>query len=139
MSTAPEAIIQDLLFGHLATLTPSPAWPVDFPDTEFSPPSDGRWLEARLIRNANGNLFLANDDETRHLGLLQVSVMSPIKRGSPFAMEIAGAVVDHFSKGTRLFAGTFAVRVYEKPSVAQTYRDGAYLRTPVTVRWQTFI
>lgn len=139
MSTTPEAIIQDLLLGHLATLVLSPAWPVDFPDTDFKPPSHGRWLEARLLRNTNGNLFLGNDDEARHLGLLQVAVMSPLKRGSPFALDIAGSVVAHFAKGTRLFAETFAVRVYEKPSVAQTFRDGAHLRTPVTVRWQALI
>lgn len=137
MATTVEGKIADALLAHIGTLTLSPALPVAYPNVPFSPPS-GTYLEAAFLPNTNTNLFIGNSDPTQHQGLLQVTVIYKPANGIVKPNDIAGAIVAHFAKGTRLTSGGVTVRVYDKPSVAAPLQDADHLRIPVTVRYRGF-
>lgn len=139
MPTYAEANIPSLLMQWLADMVHSPPLRIAWPNTKFTPPASGDWLEVAYLPNTNVNQFLASDDETLHRGLFQVTVVSELDKGLTAPLDLAGAVVERFASGTILYGDGFKIRVTDKPSVASPIKDAPNLRTPVTVRWQAFI
>ncbi|MFH1554925.1 MAG: DUF4128 domain-containing protein [Pseudomonadota bacterium] len=139
MPTFAEALIHDLLMARVATFSNTPALPVAYPNVDFIPPASGDWLEVAYLPNTNVDLYLANDDETLHRGLMQITLVSARGRGGSAPLDLAGKIASHFAKGTTLYGSSFKVRVPDKPSVSAPLQDPPYLRTPVTVRWQAFV
>ncbi|MBB6306220.1 DUF4128 domain-containing protein [Xanthobacter tagetidis] len=140
MSARPEATIVDLLSAKLAALVFSPAIPIAWPHVPFTPPASPRlWLEAWPMFNTTGNLFLGNGDPSLHLGIMQVTVVSPLGEGATPALGIAEQVAAHFAKGTRLQSEDVDLRIYEKPSISTPFKDEGDLRTAVSIRWRVVI
>lgn len=136
MSTQPEAVIFDLLNGHLGALVLSPALPVAWPMVDFTPPASGMWLEAWPMMSATTKAELAFSGKADRLGLMQVTVCAPLGSGDGPSLEVAGLVAAHFAEGTRLTSGAITARVYAPAIIATPFKDGQYLRTPVTARWR---
>ena len=130
-----ESIIPELLFQHVAALGNDT--PVAYPNVPFEPP-EGTYLEVRYLPNTNRNFLIGSDDPTHHIGLLQVTVVSPSNVGAIEPQEMAGNVVQHFKKGTRLQKDDVIVEVYSKPSVAPSLQDGNRYRVPVSIQYQCF-
>jgi hypothetical protein len=140
MSARPEATIVDLLSTKLKALVFSPQIPIAWPHVAFTPPTSPRlWLEAWPMFNTTGNLFLGNADPSEHLGIMQVTVVSPLGKGATPALDVAEAVAAHFAKGTRLQGSGVDLRVYEKPSISTPFKDEGDLRTAVSIRWRVVI
>ena len=134
-----EAQIQEALFTRLAALVFVPALPVAYPDVAFTSPAGGQWLEAVVLRAAPQGIGISAWDE--HAGILQVTVVTKQfpTGGTKTPTQIADAVAAWFSRGTRLTNGSVQVDVYEKPAVASPIADAPYTRTPVSIRYRTFI
>ncbi len=113
----------------------SPALPVGFPGTGFTPPATGAWLEAVWIPNRTVNYGTANDAPSLLQGMAQVNVCYRPGEGIVGGLRLAGAVVEAFAKGTR-FADI--VRVYEKPWIANVIEDPDRVMHPVTIPWRGF-
>lgn len=143
MATTPEGLIPELLMQHLAGLLFNPPLKVAWPNRAFEPKKNETYLEADYLPNANRTLFLSADDETEHIGLFQVTVVSPIDEGIIKPVDVAGQVVAHFAGTTvlRPQGDAFTIKIYEKPSVAASFIDDARqaVRTPVTIPWRAFI
>lgn len=135
--TTPEAIIPALLFDRLAALTLSPALPIAWPNVAFA--GTGAHLEVQYLPNRNVRPFVADDGETIHQGLLQVSVVTPLDAGITPALETAGLVVEYFPAGLALSGSGVTARVTAKPSVAPPLTEAATLRTPVTIPWRALV
>lgn len=136
MATQPEAIIFNLLNGHLAALALSPALPIAWPMVHFQPPAAGMWLEAWPMMSATNKAEMAFTGAADRLGLMQVTVVAALGAGEAPALETAGIVAGHFAEGTQLFGGGLWVRIYAPASVSTPYKDGNVLRTVVTARWR---
>ncbi len=136
MSTQPEAIIFDLLNGHLVAITLSPALLIAWPMVDFTPPASGMWLEAFPSITATNKGEMAFTGRADRLGLMQVTVVAPLQDGEAPALEVAGQIAAHFAEGTRLVSGSTTVRIYAPASVSTPFKDGKYLRTAVTARWR---
>jgi hypothetical protein len=137
MAATVEATIPDLLLAHLGALVLSPALPIAWPNLSFTPPP-GEYLEATFMPNTNVNLFVGNDATTQHQGLLQVTVVAKSGLGIVGPNDIAGQIVEHFAKGTRIDGQGFVLSIDEKPSVAPSIQEADRIRVPVTVRWYAF-
>lgn len=135
MADTVEGKIADLLLSRFNATGWMTGVPRSQPGIAFSPPNTGHYLEARFLPNRNNNVGLNKDSPTQHLGIFQVTVCYPTGAGEIPAIEIAGAVVEHFAKDTKLYADGVAVKIYEKPSVAPSLQDGAWLKFPVTIRY----
>lgn len=104
--------------------------------TTFKPRDGVPYVEVAYMPNRNQNLFVGNAAPTRHLGIMQISVMYPIGEGRIPAIELAGAVAAAFPKGRRLTSNGVTVQIYEQPSVAPPMQEPDRVRVPVSIRYQ---
>lgn len=132
-----ESIIPSILFTHMATLVLSPPLPIAYSDAAFTPPATA-YLQVDFIPNTNVDQFLSDDGTVQHRGLLQVTVVHPVNIGVIKPNEIAGLIVQHFAKGTKLYRDGVKVRIYAKPSVAPPLQEPDRLRVPVVISYQAF-
>lgn len=118
------------LLARVATLNiASPDRPIAYPDVAFTPPADGKYVEARIFYNrpAYEGLKSGRLDQ----GLLQITVVWPKDQGIA-PMSDVQAVIDHFPKGLTL---TGAVRVSGQPYATTPLLDGSDTRIPITIPW----
>lgn len=140
MATRPEAQIADLMMQKMGAFVHSPSLPVAWPFREFTPPASGSWLEVFFLPNTTRSPYLDSADESQHVGIMQITVVTPQGRGPGLVpgLEIAGSIVAHFD-GATLYGTGLKLKVTSKPSVASTIIDPPNLRTPVTVAWQAIV
>lgn len=137
-----ETMIWLALRGRVESLVLSPSLPVLWPGQGASLPA-GRCIEVFHLVNRPVRPFLASGDPHERMGILQLSVVSPISSSEHYetvVREIAGDIADHFPPDLRMTYGDVTVRVSEAPEVAQSYKDQGRNRyiTPVSVRWYCF-
>jgi hypothetical protein len=137
MAESVEEKIADLLLAHLAELPISPMLPVAWPGIAFTPPA-GTYLEADLIPNTNVNRFVSDDSEIEYRGILQVTVSAPSGGGIVAAIELAGAIADHFERDTTLSDGEVRVRVSGRPNLASPQQEPDRIRIPVSINYYAF-
>lgn len=135
-----ESQITEALLQRLATLTLSPALQVAWPDVPF--PANGgtkpdTYLEARQLRAETQTIGINAWDD--HAGIFQVDVVYSKQDGAIKATQIADAVAAHFPRNLRLANGAVVVRIHERPSIAAPVPDAPYTRTPVSIRYRSFV
>lgn len=135
MATGIESRILEGLRAHLDGLLLAPPVPVAWNDKDFSPTARG-YLRANLIPNTVNQVTLGTTGKNRHRGLFQISVMWPKGQGEMPAREIADSVAEYFKRGTDLTHLGIVIRIYRPPVIAQTFTDGMYSHTPVTISYQ---
>lgn len=135
MATGIESRILDGLLTRLSTLTLSPVMEVAWPDKDFTPPAQG-YLRPSLVPNTVSQVTLGDTGKNRHRGLFQISVFWKRNAGEIVAREKADLVAVHFKRGTTITNGGLNIRIYRPPVVAQTFTDGSYSHTPVTISYQ---
>lgn len=113
----------------------SPALPVSYPGVGLTPPKSGFWLELVWIPNETANYGTASDAPSLLQGMAQVNVCYRPGTGIKDGLQLAGAVIQAFGKGTRI---ADRVRVYRKPWVANVIEDPERVMHPVTIPWRGF-
>lgn len=119
--------IYDALLTRCGTL-PGP-YPTSYPNQSFTPPPDAPYLQAEVFPNRPR--WQALGPGRMDQGLLQITIVSPIRDGLIPIAEIADVVLAHFPKGQK-FDG---VRVSGEPWVAQPIIEASEIRLPVTIPW----
>jgi hypothetical protein len=139
-ATGIESQILEALLQRLAALTLSPALQVAYPNVTF--PAAGTtkpatYLEAHQLRS--GAQYVGISAWSEHSGIFQVDVVYSAADGAIKPTQIADAVVAWFERGMRLRNGAVQVDVYERPAIASPVDDAPYTRTPVSIRYRSFI
>lgn len=133
-----ESQITEALLARLATLTLSPVLPVAYPNAAFTPPASGPYLAAHPpLRAETQGIGISAWNE--HAGVFQVDVVYRTQDGVIKPTQIADAVAAHFARGTRLANGAVHVRIDEPPSIAAPVTVAPDHRTPVSIRYRTFV
>jgi hypothetical protein len=140
-----ESQITEALLQRLAALTLSPALQVAWPNIDFPGKNpDGSpkvkpetYLEARQLRAGTEALGISAWND--HAGIFQVDVVYSKQDGAIKATQIADAVAAHFPRNLRLANGSIVVRIDEPPQVAAPVPDAPYTRTPVSIRYRSFV
>lgn len=139
MATTVEGIISDLLLARVGTITGS--YTTYYPGLgkpEASKPA-ATYLVAQLIPNETVSDFIANDSSNRHQGFLQVDVVAPKNMtGIVPPMEVAGAVVSHFKRGTEMASGGVTIRIDRQPYVSPPIEEADRIRVPVSIAYRSF-
>jgi hypothetical protein len=140
-----EAQITEALLDRVKALGVSLSLPVAYPDVVF--PKAGQtkpdsYLDVSVLRAQTQGIGISAWDE--HAGILQVTVVTKQGGGAIAPSALADAVAAWFpqyagTSGTRLVNGAVTVTVYETPSVASPIADAPYTRTPVSIRYRTFV
>ena len=115
---------------------------VAYPSEEFTPPTDANGLPDVYwifddMRFDVPRSYVDTEAGNHHMGDFQVHIMMPLRFNYEQHMQAAGGVIDFFPKDTRLEYGGVVVNVTDKPkTIGAAYRDGAYNRLPVLIRWR---
>lgn len=132
---AASADVMRALFARVKALGTAQSLAVAYPEpnTVFTPPETGKYLEAKFFENTPRwqGLSAGRMDQ----GLLQIDVVWPRGQGLPAPGAVADAVVAYFPQGLELFSGSTKVKVSGAPSRAQPISEDRQLRIPVTVPW----
>ena len=71
----------------------------------------------------------------REHGILQITLMYPLKAGSNAATTRAELIRTAFKRGTTLTSGTVSVIIERTPEIGQGRVDGDRWALPVKIRW----
>jgi hypothetical protein len=80
--------------------------------------------------------YIGNSDPDEHRGIFALAVMTPLDWTHTQGMGIAGAIRAHMPKGAAYSNGGALVKILQTPSAGTAYRDGAWNRLPVSIRWR---
>ncbi len=123
---------------------------IDWPLMPFDKPQSGGkplpYVECRHIPNRVNRLLIGSQAPQERPGILQITLCWPaseISTGSgkthpDVLIQRAGEIAAHFPTDLRLTFDGVTVRVERAPDVSQAYRDDAYVRVPVSVRYSVF-
>ena len=133
-----ESSISETLLSAARIKAPgSPSVEVTLPFQPFSPEEGQEYVEAIFLPNVTQELFVGNETPKGYQGFLQLSVMWPDKgQGDLPARDLASEIAQSWRKGTALDGSGFRIKVPRAPSIAQTMKDGAWLRVPVSIPYQ---
>lgn len=127
-------ICEALLTGATTRVPGSPPVELVLPFRNFEPTKGEGYLEAQYLPNTTGEPFVGNNSSKWFMGFLQLTVVWPNEgQGDLPARDLASEVAELWKKGTILDGNGFRVKVYRAPSIAQTLKDGAWLRVPVSI------
>jgi hypothetical protein len=141
-----ETAIWLALKGRVQTLPTSivPQTSIAWPKKPFDKPQSGGkpapYIEVRLLPNRVQRLFIGSAEPHRRPGILQLDFMAPTNGllDDVQVIEMAGDIAAHFPTDLKLTAHGVTVRIEQAPDVMQGFADGAYWRTPISIRFQTF-
>lgn len=141
MATGTDATIMAALLEHLSALTFTPALPIAMPGIDF--PAAGQtkpqnYLQAAFLPNVTSNTELGSGQE-QHRGLLQVSVYWKKGVGVVAPLDVSGRIIDHFAKGTTIFAAGLKIVVDRKPYASPPIQETDRVQVPVTIRYHAFV
>jgi hypothetical protein len=92
------------------------------------------FIIATDVRVGVDRIYAGSNSDDVHNGFLMMDVMAPLSWSHSQLLGVAGLIRDHFNKDNILEG---IVRVIETPSTTTAYRDGAFNRLPVLIRWRT--
>lgn len=127
------ALIADALFAHAAELETNLSMPIAWPEVEFEPPADGKYLSVQFFTNRLA--WEGVSDGRQDQGLLQVDVVWPKNGGLIAPNQLAAQVEAHFPKGLRLSSGSARVKISREPWTASPLVEDDLVRIPVTISW----
>lgn len=132
MGVNAESDILNGLAAHLSAL--ADIWPVAWPNIDFTPPSDGKYLRASFQPNRTETPYLEGS-AYRFLGLLQITVVVPDGVGEIIAQAEGSRIARHFGYGTLITSASGDIHITEHPTVSGGLHAGADYELPVTVRY----
>lgn len=131
--------IQNVIFARLATASLPVSWPNgDGSGSAFTPPADGKYLEAFFLPNANRRPFYSGDDPEYKTGILQVDVVCPLNIGAGYAAGVADDIATLFPSDDRLTGSGLTIVIQRTPDVAPAIKGDTNWRVPVSVRYELF-
>lgn len=136
MATYIQTKIFNALAAKLESLAFIPEINVCWPNVNFEPPTDGTgYIRAQLFPATAEQTTLGTDGQNRHTGIFQVDVIWPENKGLSEPTEIAGAIANHFKRGTLLTTDSIALRIDQPPLVRGIIVDGGTIQIPIDVRY----
>ncbi len=130
-------ILETLLEGLSLRNPTSPPLDHAMPFQAYSPTEGQEYLDISYLPNTTTEVFVGNDTPKWYQGIFQIAVMWPDKGlGVLPARDIASQVAENWKKGPAFDGGSFRLKLPGAPSIAQTLKDGAWLRVPVSIPYQ---
>lgn len=112
--------------------------PIAWPNVNFTPPADQKYLRVQYEPNTTRRQWIASDGVHRYLGLMQVSVFWPKGAGEAAPREISGQVAAHFPCDLIMVEDTIEVRVMERPNVADMLIEDAVVHIPIMIPFEAY-
>lgn len=136
----PITLLWLALRSRIETIPLSPALPFAWPADDFEP-GTAAYLSVAFVPNDPSRVTIGATGPHPLTGSLAIGLVVPValKWDAARIQNTAGQIARHFPVDLIMRCGTVRAAVTKPPTIQQTYRDGAYFRTPVIVRWQSAI
>lgn len=132
MGVNAESDILNGLADHLETL--AGIWPISWPNIDFTPPLDGKYLRASFQPNRTETPYLEGS-AFRFQGLLQITVVVSDGVGEGVAQTEGSRIARHCGYGTLIPSASGDIHITEHPTVSGGLQAGTDYEVPVTVRY----
>lgn len=113
--------------------------PLAWPGKAFEPPTAGAellpYIAVGKVTAPPERVLVGRGDHWRRGSVTMVHV-APVGNPLEWYLEKAAIIAEAFPEDRRMKFGAACVRVTARPQVADSYRDGGYLRTPIIVQWE---
>lgn len=139
MAISTESKILSALINRLLSLTFSPALPIAMPNVAFAP--EEHYLIADIFMNQTRRITLGDDPQQRR-GIFQVTVVWSRGVGLIKPLDVAGAVVEHFSHCLTLWEDDIKITIggstLQEPSAISPMIEADRLLVPVSIPFFAF-
>lgn len=132
-------LIQEALIAKMREFSASPAVDVAYPDEKYDPKSDEPYLEVQISLSPTETPHVNFDAPVVFRGFLQVTVVYPRYHGDNNYLPLVDDVIAHFTRGTRMYAGSVRVDIDREPYSSGPLRDGSWSRVPVTIEYKSVV
>ncbi len=131
-----EEIIEHALFSVVRDMYVFAADRKAWPNVNFNPSLRVAHLKIDLLPNDNERLFVKSSDPTLYMGILQLTVVSPLNAGPQAATQLGGLVAGEFLSDRVVYEHGFKVRIIGAPDVMNPVKVDASWNVPVSVRYE---
>jgi hypothetical protein len=131
-----EEKIQRALGSRVAALVLSPPLTVAWPNNVLAP--EPPYLRVDYFPNRNQRIVIKGSGPHRRLGILQLTVVSPLNVGPDPSLSIAGRVAEHFPADMVLHYDGVSVRIIKAPDILPASKEAASWDVPVSVEYECF-
>ena len=126
-----DAKIYDALTARLATMPGGVA--IVKPGQTYPTSPDVPFILVTDAKLGNDRAYIGSTADDVHTGDLMLDVMVPLHWTHSQHLGVAGGIAAWFTKDL-LLGGL--VRITKTPAVTVAYRDGGFMRLPVSVAWR---
>lgn len=118
----------DTLTGGYAIVEPNETYPTE---------ADVAFIVIQDVRLEPAKVGIGNDDPDEHRGIFNLAVMTPLGWTHGQSLGIAGLIRAHMPKSGKYVNNDVTVKILDTPYYSgNSYRDGAFNRLPVSVKWR---
>ena len=128
-----ESDIETALFDRVASLALSPVLPIAWPNVDYTPPADGLYMSVQLFPNGVQRYSQTGADPKQRIGILQITVVTPLNQGPSNATLIASQIAEHFPADLIMRSGAVKVSVTDAPSIAPAIKTDASHDVPLSI------
>jgi hypothetical protein len=127
--------VRSAIEGRIATeLAKSPAYPVAYGNTPFTPPNNAPWVQAQLRFGDNSYATLKSFN--RQNGTLVLNVFTPIGNGAAANYTIAERLKDLFDRAT---VSGIIFDAASGPAVVTPASPEPYFQTQLTITFEAYL
>ncbi|MBV6657195.1 MAG: hypothetical protein KI785_05435 [Devosiaceae bacterium] len=130
MAFTGEALLEQALFDHLATLTTTPATAFAWPSVDFDGTARPYLQVNHLPNTARQNTFSPSKDLP---GFLIVTAVFAAGEGTLTTRNVCTQIIDHFPTTLRLFTAEHRIQITDPPTAGRALVDGPEVRIPVSI------
>jgi hypothetical protein len=106
------------------------------PGQTYPASADTAFILLQDVRFDPATPYIGGNDPAEYRGQLALLVMTPLSWTHSQSLGIVGLIRAHFPIGAKYASGDARVEILQTPSAGTAYRDGAWNRVPVAVRWR---
>ncbi len=117
-------------------LTMSGGYDIVEPGETYPTSADTAFILVQDVRFDPTSRYVGGDTPDEHRGQFALAVMTPLEWTHAQGLGIAGLVRAHFPKAGKYTKDDARVEILDTPSAGTAYRDEAWNRLPVTIRWR---
>lgn len=130
MAFTGEALLEQTLFDHLATLTTTPATGVAWPGVDYDGASKP-YLEVTHLPNTARKETLGPSKDLP--GFLIVTAVFDEGEGTLITRNVCAQIIAHFPTTLTLFTDDYRIRFTQPASAGRAIVDGGEVRIPVSI------
>ena len=128
-----ESDIEAALLARVASLALSPVLPISYENIDFTPPDDGLYAKVQHFPNGVSRYSQTGSDPKQRIGILQLTVVTPLNQGPSNATLIAGQIATHFPADLAMWSGDVKVTITDAAAIAPAIKTDASWDTPLSI------